>query len=91
MAIEFTESAGKHGFDMLDALHAIEHAIYSKRPFETSRIPGGIAPDLWIGPTRGGVMLEVMNYLRPPRTLVIFHVMPVRPKFAALIPEGGKR
>lgn len=87
MAIEITDSAGKHGFTHADALHAMTHAPYYVPNFDDSRIPGGIKPDLWIGPARSGLTIEVMGYRRPPRTLVVFHMMEVRPGTWALIEE----
>lgn len=87
MAIEFTESAAKHGFDIEDAVHAMTYARFSKTPFDSSRIPGGVSPDLYIGPAKSGTPLEVMVFTKPPRTLVIFHVMELRPQFKALMEE----
>ena len=33
--------------------------------------------------------IEVMAYTRPPPTLVIFHVMELRPKYRALMDQEG--
>ncbi|MGB3351161.1 MAG: hypothetical protein WBB00_00140 [Mycobacterium sp.] len=82
MAIEWTDSADKHGIDHADALHAIENAYYVEREFDEPRVPGHAKPWLFIGPPRtlGGVLLEVMVEVIPPRGMVVFHVMEARPK-----------
>ena len=89
MAIVFSESAGKHGFTQSDAIHAITHAVFRKMSFDMSRTSGGPAPDLYVGPARSGLTIEVMAYTRPPRTLVIFHVMELRPKYRARMDQEG--
>ncbi|RMB70173.1 hypothetical protein AYK61_26570 [Rhodococcus sp. SBT000017] len=82
MAIEWTDSADKHGIDHADALHAIENAYYVEREFDEPRVPGLAKPWLFIGPPRtlGGALLEVMVEVIPPRGMVVFHVMEARPK-----------
>lgn len=87
MAIEFTESAAKHGFTLEDAVNAMTHSTFSKENFDASRVTGGVSPDLYVGPSKSGVPLEVMVFTQPPRTLVIFHVMELRPKFRTLMEE----
>lgn len=82
MAIEFTESAGRHGFTLDDAVHAISNARYHEAQFDDPRL-GGIKPDLWIGPSLQPhtPLLEVMAEVIPPSTVRIFHVMHARAKF----------
>lgn len=81
-AIEFTESAGKHGFSREDAMWAIEHAHYVEREFDVARVPGRLRPTLFIGPSRTPArpLLEVMVAVIPPGTVVVFHVMAARKK-----------
>lgn len=89
MAIEFTESAGKHGLTEADALHAIANARYYEPEFDEARNLGDVRPSLWIGPSLQPAipLLEVMAEVIPPRTLRIFHVMPAREKFLAKLDE----
>jgi hypothetical protein len=91
VAIEFTESAGKHGFTETDAIHAISNARYYEPEFDESREDdlGHVRPSLWIGPslTPSAPLLEVMAEVIPPRTLRIFHVMAAREKFLARLDQ----
>lgn len=82
MAIEFTASAGRHGFTLDDALHAMSHHRFHLRRFDRSRVDG-VAPDLWIGPSRhpAAPLIEVMAEVIEPDTVRIFHVMAARRKF----------
>ncbi|WP_202878757.1 hypothetical protein [Ornithinimicrobium ciconiae] len=68
MAIEFTESADKHGISHTDALWAMEHARYVEREFDEPRVPGRLKPTLFIGPSRipAQPLLEVMAEIVPP-------------------------
>lgn len=81
VAIEFTESAGKHGYSYEDAIHAMLHAHYMESDFDDARLDGLPDPTLWIGPATSGRLIEVMTWQRPPDTVVIFHCMDARPKF----------
>lgn len=81
MAIEFTESAGKHGFTRDDAINALENAVAVKPHFDTSRIFGRPDPTLVIGPGLAGGLLEVMLIEHPRGRYVIFHCMTARSKF----------
>ena len=84
VAIRWAESASKHGIDHDGALYAITNAHYVEEEFDEPRIPGHVRPTLFIGPSRlGGPLLEVMVEITPPRELVVFHVMPARPKHLA--------
>jgi hypothetical protein len=78
MAIEWASTADKHGVPHEDALHAVFNATWHVSNFEPSRIPGGIDPDGWIGPSRTGEELEVFAELGPAPRVFIFHVMPAR-------------
>ena len=86
MAIEFTESAGKHGFREADAIHAMSNARYYEPKFDEPRDDqSAIRPSLWIGPSLDpqAPLLEVMAEVVPPRTVRVFHVMRAREKFLA--------
>jgi hypothetical protein len=82
VAIEFTESAGRHGFTLADALHAMTNHRYHEARFDDPRL-GGVKPDLWVGPSLQQTvpLIEVMAEVIPPSTVRIFHVMPARAKF----------
>lgn len=82
MAISFAASADKHGVPHEDALHAIANEVYSEDSFSEPRVPGRGRPTLFIGPPRkiGGLLLEVLAEITPPRDVFIFHVMEARPK-----------
>jgi hypothetical protein len=75
MPIEWTFSADKHGIPHADALYAIGHAVGSEevvgRPGETTTV--------FVGHPHGQTdrYIEVIVAMRPPRDLVIFHVMPL--------------
>ncbi|MCM4180317.1 hypothetical protein P15_06740 [Cutibacterium acnes P15] len=77
MAIEFTDSAGKHGFTREDAIHAMQTPEVFTPHFDHSRTSG---PDVaaWVGPARGGRTIEVFATLVPPDTVTVFHCMDVR-------------
>lgn len=83
MAIEFTESAGKHGFTEDDAIWAMHHARYFEPEFDEPRVAGHVRPTLFIGPslTPASPLLEVMVEVMPPRQIVVFHVMQARSKY----------
>lgn len=85
VAVEWADSADKHGVDHEDALNAIENAYYVEQEFDDPRAPGHARPWLFIGPPRalGGPLLEVMVEVVPPRGMVIFHVMVARDKHLA--------
>ena len=82
MTIEFTESAGRHGFTLADAIHAMSNPRYHEAQFDDPRL-GGLKPDLWIGPSLqpAAPLIEVMAEVIPPSTVRIFHVMHARAKF----------
>lgn len=81
MGIRFTETTTKHGLDKVQIMHAMQnHEVWVKE-FDHSRVPGGVRPDLMIGPhPETGEPLEIMLERRSEGTLV-FHAMPLRHKF----------
>ncbi len=91
MAITWSDSADKHEVPREDALHAIMNPYFHRSGFDEPRVPGGVRPDLFIGPPRqsGGPLLEVMVEMLPPRGVHVFHVMVARPKHLALMEEQG--
>ncbi|WP_431838557.1 hypothetical protein [Cellulomonas sp. Y8] len=79
MRVRWTASADKHGVPHEDALNAVLFHEHRVSPFGTTRVEGRAAPDLFIGPGLDGRLLEVM--VEPGRgVLVVFHVMPARPR-----------
>lgn len=89
MAIELTESAAKRGYTVQDVIYVIEHAYVVRPEFEVSRVPGHPSPTLWLGPSRDALnpIVEMFGEVLPPRTLRIFHMMPMREKFRYLLEE----
>lgn len=87
MAIRWADSVDRHGVPDEDTVHAMLNAYLYVPEFDRPRRPGASPPHLWISPpTRlGAPLLEVMAERRPPRDVVIFHVMEARAKFLALL------
>lgn len=85
VAINWAPSAAKHGVPRSDAVHAIQHAVYST---ELEGFPGEVTT-LYIGHPHPQTdrFLEVITALRPPRTLIIFHVMPLSDLYRHLLEE----
>jgi hypothetical protein len=86
MAIEWTPSAAKHGISRDDALYAMTHAE------ATAELDGhpGETTLVYVGHPHGqtGRYLEVIAAHRPPRTIVIFHVMELTDLYRHLLNEG---
>ncbi|WP_336653526.1 MULTISPECIES: hypothetical protein [unclassified Leucobacter] len=86
MGVEFTRSADKHGIPREDSLYAIMHAAVSAEldgePGETTMV--------YVGHPHGQTdrYIEVIAAHRPPRTIVIFHSMPLSDLFRPLLNEG---
>jgi len=76
----WASSADKHGVDRSDTLHAMRNARMIVRRFDRPRVENAPHADLFIGPTRDGlVVLEVFAHLNTDKQdVLIFHVMPVR-------------
>ena len=79
MHIRWAGSADKHGVPHEDALNAMLYRQIHRSPFGATRVDGRGAPDLFIGPAMDGTVLEVMAE-RTAGGLVVFHVMPARPR-----------
>ncbi|NMR28194.1 hypothetical protein [Crystallibacter degradans] len=89
MAIRWTESAGKHGIDRSDALHAILNQIYHIGQFDEPRVGNSRRPDLFIGPSKDrSMILEVMAVITPPDDILVFHVMEARRKIVEIAERG---
>lgn len=86
MGVEFTNSADKHGIARQDTLYAMMHAEASAelegQPGETTMV--------YVGHPHGQTdrYIEVIAAHRPPRTIVIFHSMPLSDLFRHLLHEG---
>lgn len=88
MALNFSDSADKHGIDRADAINAILNYEYRVEEFDEPRVGSIGRPDLFIGPTRDGSMqLEVMAVLTPPNEIFVFHVMEARLKILKIAQE----
>ena len=71
--MEIAESARKHGVRDEDIEHAVRHPL---------RVVPGEGRDLVIGAGRSGALLEVVILDDDPNEdPVVFHAMPLRPKF----------
>ncbi|SNU02816.1 hypothetical protein SAMN06298212_1713 [Ruaniaceae bacterium KH17] len=87
MGVQFTSSADKHGIPRQDSLYAIMHAEASAEvegnPDETTMV--------YVGHPHGQTdsYIEVIAAHRPPRTIVIFHAMPLSDLFRYLLQEGS--
>ena len=91
--MEWTESSARHGISREDALYAIAHAEVRQE------LDGGRAGEqtvVYVGRAHAQTdqRLEVVVAIRPPRTMVIFHVMEVSDLYRHLLyrsPEEGER
>lgn len=92
VAIRWADSVDRHGIDDADAIHAMLNFYLYRPEFDEPRRPGSRRPDLFIGPPQqlGGPLIEVMVERVPPRDLVVFHVMPARPKHLELMEQGER-
>lgn len=86
MGVQFTSSADKHGIPREDSLYAIMHAEVSA---EVDGEPGEVTM-VYVGHPHGQIdrNIEVIAAHRPPRTIVIFHAMPLSDLFRHLLNEG---
>ncbi|MDO5618805.1 hypothetical protein [Kocuria sp.] len=86
MALEFASTVDRHGIPRADTLHAMLNAEASAevegRPGETTMVYVGHPhpqTDRW---------LEVIAAHRPPRTITVFHSMPLTDQYRYLLQEG---
>lgn len=86
MAVTWKPSADRHGIPREDALYAMMHhevsAEIDGEPGETTMV--------YIGHPHGQTdrYLEVIAAYRPPRTIEIFHVMPLTDNYRHVLYEG---
>lgn len=87
MAVEWTSSADKHGIPREDALYAM--ANHDAKTDLAGR-PGEVTT-VYVGHPHGQTdrYIEVIAAMRPPRTLTIFHVMPLSDLYRHLLNEGN--
>lgn len=83
MGVEFTNSAEKHGISREDSLYAIMNAEASA---EIDGHPGELTI-VYVGHPHGQTnsYIEVIAAHRPPRSIVIFHSMPLSDLYRDLI------
>ncbi|WP_030013197.1 hypothetical protein [Curtobacterium sp. S6] len=85
MAIEFKNSADRHGIPRADTLYAMTHAE------AVTEIDGfaGETTMVYVGHPHGQTdrYLEVIAAHRPPRQVVIFHSMPLTDLYRHLLQE----
>ena len=86
MGVRFTSSADKHGIPREDSLYAMVHAQAAAevegKPGETTIV--------YVGHPHAQTdrYIEVIAAHLPPRTVVIFHSMPLGDLFRDLLQEG---
>lgn len=87
MGVQFANSADKHGIPREDTLYAIMNAEVSA---EVEGEPGEVTM-VYVGHPHGQTdrYIEVIAAHRPPRTIVIFHAMPLSGLFKNLLSEGN--
>lgn len=86
MGVEFTSSADKHGIPREDSLHAM---LFAEVSAELEGDPGEVTT-VYVGHPHKQTerYIEVIAALRPPRTIVIFHSMPLGDLYRDLLNEG---
>jgi len=78
LGLRLADSASKHGIASEDIVHAMVHRHAEVHPYDDGR-PGLGVPTLYIGLSRGGVMLAVIT---SPANVFVFHAMRLRPETA---------
>lgn len=86
MAVHFSESADKHHIPRHDTLYAM---MYPEVTAEITGRPGEVTT-VYIGHPHAQTdrYIEVIAASRPPRTIEIFHSMPLSDTFRYLLTEG---
>ena len=77
MGIQWADSALRHGLESEDVLYAIVNAVLYHPRHQIERSPDHGPVDLFVGPTRTGVLIEVLIERRGPRNVIIFHALPI--------------
>ena len=76
--MEIHPSARKHGIADEDMEHAVEHAMAIDDQDDDTR--------LYLGPSRGATLLEVVAIVRDEGSELAIHAMPMRAKYRRLLP-----
>jgi len=86
MAVDWAKSADKHGVPHEEALYAI---FNHEASVEVDGVPGE-ETIAYVGRRheQSNAYLEVIAAHRPPRTIVVFHVMSLTDNFRYLLYEG---
>ncbi|MGQ0804573.1 MAG: hypothetical protein ACT4PI_12025 [Actinomycetota bacterium] len=71
-------SALKHGVDEADVRHAVDNAMVIEDQADDTR--------LYLGPSRGAALLEVVTLVRDDDSELAIHAMPMRRKYRRLLP-----
>lgn len=87
VAIEWADSADRHGIPREDALYAMSNAVASQ---QVEGLPGEVTV-VYVGHPHGQTerWIEVIAAHRPPRTITIFHVMDLGSLYRHLIEGEG--
>lgn len=85
MGIHWTASSAKHGISRNDALYAMAHFVGSE---QISGYPGETTT-VYVGHPhpQADRYIEVIAATRPPRTITVFHVMPLSDLYRHLLPK----
>lgn len=78
LCMEIGWSARKHGIDDASVEHALEHAITIRYRDDGTW--------LYLGPSRSGALLEVIEAVRDDGSELVIHAMPIRDKHKRLLP-----
>jgi hypothetical protein len=79
--VEIYPSARKHGIADEDIEHAMAHAMAIEDQDDDTR--------LYIGPSRGADLLEVVTLVRDDGSELAIHAMKMRAKYQRLLPKEG--
>ena len=91
MGLQWADSALRHGLDREDILCAVAYAVLHHPGHQIGRSPDHVAVDLFVGPTRTGVLIEVLIERRGPRNVVIFHALPIDERRLRRMTEAGRQ
>ena len=78
MHYKIHHTAWKHGIDVEDILHAIEHALAIDEYEDDDRV-------LYLGPDRATNLLEVITLAVDEEIEIVIHAMPMLPKYRPLL------
>ena len=81
MVLRLRESAFKHGVNVESIEHAIDFWLLRKDDANDTE------NTLFLGPDQAGNILEILAYPIGEEDLIVFHAMPARAQFLALLAE----